>query len=368
MRRVRGAVRLVQAVVGAGGEEARVARRERRAEQRRVDCAEDGVGVLHRLRQRGARLRRVHARLRDDGDRSGRHVVGDARDVAVPGEADAAGERGGEIVGVPLERRALRRAARRRVGSTPAAIAPATSPSATTAALEPSPRSRGMRSVNVNDQLSGGRVARERAHAEVRLVDRRRSPRRPRARSRARARRRRRRSRGRGSRSWPGARTWIVMSTAVRILEPVAGDRRRRRARPARREPALEPRDAGGRRGLAEHALPRGRAARQARKDLVVVDGDDRAARPLERVLDLVAVDRLDDADRRRDGVGALRRLDRVQARQRAGRLEEAARVRLRVAAAAVRERQHVGHAAELLEDLERSGLLALDAVRDSSS
>ena len=56
------------------------------------------------LRQRGARLRRLHALLRDDGDRSGRNVVGDARDVAVPGEADAADERGREIVGVPLER------------------------------------------------------------------------------------------------------------------------------------------------------------------------------------------------------------------------------------------------------------------------
>ena len=61
-------------------------------------------------------------------------------------------------------------------------------------------------------------------------------------------------------------------------------------------------------------------------------------------------------------------RLDRMEPRQRAGGLLEAARVRLRVAAAAVRQRQHVGQPAELLDDLERGRLLPLDAVAGSSS
>ena len=48
--------------------------------------------------------------------------------------------------------------------------------------------------------------------------------------------------------------------------------------------------------------------------------------------------------------------------------LGEALRVRGHVAAPAVRQREHVGRAAELLDDLERGGLLALDPVRVSES
>ena len=55
--------------------------------------------------------------------------------------------------------------------------------------------------------------------------------------------------------------------------------------------------------------------------------------------------------------------LDGMEARQRTGRGVEAARVRLRVAAAAVRQREHVGQRAELLDDLGGRRHLALDAV-----
>ena len=70
-----------------------------------------------------------------------------------------------------LRARAPPRAAPRRSARRPAAAAPATRPSATTAALEPRPRSRGIRSAKSNDAARGRRVDRERAHAEVRLVD-----------------------------------------------------------------------------------------------------------------------------------------------------------------------------------------------------
>ena len=149
-------------------------------------------------------------------------------------------------------------------------------------------------------------------------------------------------------------------ATASGILQPVAGDdaddalARLRRLR--------QPRDSGRGRALAEDPLlvpdlpPR-------LLDLVVGDGDDRAAGAGDDLLGLGAVHRIDDADGRGVRVGAIRRLHGMDARQRAGRLLEAARIRARVAAAAVGERQHRGQAAELLDDLDRRGLLTFDAV-----
>ena len=93
------------------------------AEQRRARDVEGRVGVRDLVRQREPRLRRLHLLARDHGDRRERQRVGDPRDLPVPGEAGAAGEAGGQVVGVTLERR--RRA---RAGPRARAPAPSTSP------------------------------------------------------------------------------------------------------------------------------------------------------------------------------------------------------------------------------------------------
>ena len=82
------------------------------------------------------------------------------------------------------------------------------------------------------------------------------------------------------------------------------------------------------------------------------------------RFVDLGAVDRSRDADRRGVRRRAVGRLDRRRAAAPAPGLQEALRVRHRVAASAVRESEHVGRSAELLDDLERCGLLSFDPIR----
>ena len=74
------------------------------------------------------------------------------------------------------------------------------------------------------------------------------------------------------------------------------------------------------------------------------------------------------DGGRNPDRGGGRRRavggFDGNDLERRESRLEEALRVRDRVAAAAVRQSEDVGKAAELLDDLECCGLLTFDPVR----
>ncbi len=209
------------------GEQLGVARGDRSAEQRRLG------GGGRRPRRAGANSGRrerdalVFTRVcRDDDDRRERQVGRDPlrleaavalRQIRQTPPSSARRE----VVGVALERQPeLEQQVERH--RPPAAASPATSPAATVAADEPSPRSSGIRLTNRKRWPSSGRDERERPQREMRLVarqlvgalalERRRAARRPRpagraARSRGRARRRRSRTRGRG---WPvvaGART-----------------------------------------------------------------------------------------------------------------------------------------------------------------
>ena len=99
---------------------------------------------------------------------------------------------------------------------------------------------------------------------------------------------------------------------------------------------------------------------RHARSSSASESEHDLAAGAVEDLADLLAVHGLADADRAREGVTPLRRLTEEEARQ---RLAEPPRVADRVAASAVRQREHVGEAAELLEHLTCRRGLALDAV-----
>ena len=221
-RRVRSAVRLVQAVVERAREQLGVAGGDRRrraaprgaavaaasscADGRRAGrCATRAVFVRVAGRRRSARAAGRRRSARRAAARRSR-----------PGQADAAEQRGGEVVGVALERRAERRAARRARARGPAAAAPATSPSgdrgraraepalerdavdeAEAVAARPARTSANARSARcavVARQLVGALALDLDDELAVG------APRR-RARSRGRARRRRSRSPGRGSRS-----------------------------------------------------------------------------------------------------------------------------------------------------------------------
>ena len=97
--------------------------------------------------------------------------------------------------------------------------------------------------------------------------------------------------------------------------------------------------------------------------DLVIAERDDRATAAGDRRLGIGCVRGPGDPDRARDGHGSVRRLARDQPRQLAALLE-AAGVGAGVPTAAVGKREHVGRRPQVLKDLERSGLLTLDAVR----
>ena len=136
----------------------------------------------------------------------------------------------------------------------------------------------------------------------------------------------------------------------------------------------LEHRQRGRRRGLAEDPLEPGETALRVEDRLVI----DRRDHPLGLVAGIdrpLPRRRVADTDRRRD---RLRVVDRVPQDERRGArcltadharqparspvavlLAEAAPVRGDVAGVADRKREHVGGVAELLDDLERRGLLA---------
>ena len=143
-------------------------------------------------------------------------------------------------------------------------------------------------------------------------------------------------------------RPWPVMTQTTRAprLRPLA----RERGEPRRR------------RGLAEDALQPGEVA-PGRQDLFVGQRDDRPAGARDRLLGLLPVGGLGDADRRRHREGALRRLAGEERGQSLSRLVEAEGVGAGVPATAVRESEDVGAAPELLHDLERGCFLPLEAV-----
>ena len=136
--------------------------------------------------------------------------------------------------------------------------------------------------------------------------------------------------------------------------------------------------DADRRRGLDEDA-DLGREDALRLEDLVVVDGAEVAVGLVARLQGELPRRGVADADRARDGVGIAHRLaahDRRRARgleaehprhprgvARRDVLAVAARVRGVVARVADRDEVEVGRVAEHLDDLERRGLLALDAV-----
>ena len=107
-RGVARAVGLVQPVVERLGEEVGGARGERGAEQGGPAGREHGVAVRYLVRKRVPGGGGLDGRLGDERDRHGGCAVGDAGDPRVPGQADAAGERGGEVVAVALELDAFR--------------------------------------------------------------------------------------------------------------------------------------------------------------------------------------------------------------------------------------------------------------------
>ena len=154
VRRVLRAIGLVQAVVERGGEEARVVAASAApssAARTTLKTASRAAPSSGSAPRDAAVFTRVSGH---DRDRLRRQVVRDALDVTVVREADAAGERRREVVGMALE---LEPGSEQLldVGSAPAAVAPATRPSATTAALEPRPRSRGIRSMKSNERPAG---------------------------------------------------------------------------------------------------------------------------------------------------------------------------------------------------------------------
>ena len=202
-------------------------------------------------------------------------------------------------------------------GVRPATSAPATSPSATVAALEPSPRSRGIRSVNANEQALGRGQPRERADREVvgsggcvaalghlELV--------PELERRGRAVEARPEVRGRRRR--PDSKLHAEAISSSKLPVPSA------RGRSGRRRPgspwsagAREPGDGRGGRRLAEDPLlPRERPPR--RHDLCILDGH-LAARCRDRLSTSSRVHRVADPDRGRNRGRPRGRLDRDEAR-----------------------------------------------------
>ena len=118
-------------------------------------------------------------------------------------------------------------------------------------------------------------------------------------------------------------------------------------------------RQAGGRRGLAEEALFAGENPPGV-EDRLVGNRRRRAARVGQRALRLRFVCRLDDADRGGRRSCPVGRLRGDEAGKRA-QLPEAERVGAEVPASAVRKREDIGRATELLGDLEGGRLLALE-------
>ena len=164
--RVRRAVGLVEAVVERGGEELSRAARDRGAEECGAPGRVGRVDVRHLIGKRLARGLRPDSLVGDQRDRlcgqpSAMRAIRPSQVRQTPPASAAA-----RLSGCP-SRSTPRRSSSSGSSSRPATSAPATRPSATVAALEPSPRSRGIRSVKENESPSVGCSARERLEREV---------------------------------------------------------------------------------------------------------------------------------------------------------------------------------------------------------
>ena len=142
---------------------------------------------------------------------------------------------------------------------------------------------------------------------------------------------------------------------------------------------AFEDGQCGGGRRLAEDPLETGQAALRV-EDRLIVDRRDHPLGLIARVDRTLPGRGVANADRRRDGLGVVdrmpqhergssRRLPAEHTREPARSsgavlLTEAAPVCGDVAGVPDREREDVGRVTELIDDLEGSGLLALDPVR----
>ena len=117
----------------------------------------------------------------------------------------------------------------------------------------------------------------------------------------------------------------------------------------------------GGR--LAENTFLAGEVA-PGLEDRLVGERHDAATRLAHSLSGLLGVRRIRDANRRRERRPPLRSLAGDERRPARSRLREATRIGTDVAPAAVREREHVRCASEVLDDLERGRLLPFDAKR----
>ena len=240
---------------GCRGRRRRAAsRRRRRSRRRAARPARAAAAASPWVSDSGSRERESCVFTRVSGRRRSRRAAGrrDPRRVRAcavpPDQADAAAQRGREVVGVALERQAELEQLFRR-GVRPATPRPATSPAAIVAAREPSPRSSGIRLTKRKRWPLIGATSANARSARCSVVGgtssapspstRPAAPRRPArraARSRGRARRRRSRSRARGWPSSAGARTTTVHVTALtsgedRLDVRLHDDRRARSAR-----------------------------------------------------------------------------------------------------------------------------------------
>ncbi len=351
-RRRRGAVRLVQAVVERRREQRRVARRRRLRRAARPAPAVTAASSCGT--EAGSAARDSAVLVRSFGTTT----------TAAAGIARRCGRRAGRRFGSRSGRRrrsarrrgcrrgprapSRARAARRARGRARRRPRPATSPSAIVAALEPSPRSSGIRFTKRKRRPSSGATSANARSARCDGVARRARPlppprARPRtapvldddARSRGRARRRRSRSRARGSRSRRARTAWIMRappgsprasrstvadddwSTASVSLSPWPVT-----IATALCQPLLSTCESAATPAADDGSQKTPSCARELPPpvpDVLLGERDDLQPRPTTtRPPDLVRVRRLGDPDRGRPGGGSLLRLADDEARRHA--------------------------------------------------
>ncbi len=311
-----------------------------------------------RLRQQPTRIRREDAGLGNHCDDGRREIVGDAGDVPLPREAHAAGERGGEVVGVALEVEAgLEQLVGGRVDAGRERSGDETERDSGRARTEPA-LARDPLDERERAALRR-REARERLHDEVALVhvavalaDLDLVP--------------------EIERDARDVEAWAEIGRRCRSSDPHAASLSVASGSlspcPVRTQTtdwptavtlaataAMPAAEAGSQNTPSSRATSR-HASSSWSSDSV----HERSAGALQHAADLEPVHGLDDADRGRERVLATVGLAEHEARQ---PLAEADRIRDRVSAATVREREDVGNATELLHHLARGGGLPFDAI-----
>ena len=152
----------------AARDQRQVAAREAEREHRGVRDVEGRIGERHLGRQRGARLAGRHRLRRDHRDRlePGRRL--DHGHVAVGADHEAAVERGGDVVGMPLDRGLRARTPPRARSASSYMWSAATSAATIAAPLDPRPAASGISERIAEACRSVDRVqVGERPHAEV---------------------------------------------------------------------------------------------------------------------------------------------------------------------------------------------------------